>query len=322
MNAALRVTVGRAAAGDRAAVVTLLWLLDREGGPQLREAVWRSLLAVPMPDRDLWQAVQGYCLAALTADELLAAAARDDGHPVAAPARQRILDHHPGRLEELCLRAPGRPGLAAWCAGHALASVDKPVAALLLLVSGQIEQYHAEDPDGSALRAALERPGLGDRRPVLAAMAAAGVEPALVVGGSPAAGSGRSGLLWSLPVAQAAEAARGLGGWRPESPTEARLVRHLAGADAGRLDRATFDLIRLAPPVAVAPLPDGRSRVVDLCELPERPLGELTPAELGVLERYLSTSRPPAAVRELLELLRDCLRLRYGDEIELGGLTT
>ncbi|WP_426512338.1 hypothetical protein ACPPVO_17975 [Dactylosporangium sp. McL0621] len=315
MNATWRRLVEDAAAGDRAAGLSLQWLLDKRVSAELTEAVWRALLAVPSPDPALWAAVRADCLAALDDHELLTAAARDDGHPVAAPARQRVLERGGPDLEALCLRAAGRPGLAAWCAQHASEAVRPPVAAMLLLVTGQAEQYHAADPDGSALRAVLESPGLEDRGPLLAAMAAAGVEPVLVAG----AGSGRAGLVWRLPVAQAADAVLGLGAGPLDGSTEARLFELLAAADPGRLDRATFALTRLGPPVAVVPLPGGPPRVVDLCELPERPLGELTPVELGVLERYLTGSHPPADVRELLELLRDCLRLRFGDGIALGG---
>nr|BFE60774.1 hypothetical protein GCM10020063_053000 [Dactylosporangium thailandense] len=310
MNAAWRRTVERAAAGDGTAIVALRWLLEREGGAELTEAVWRALLAVPSPDPGLWAAVRADCLAALDDGELLTAAARDDGHPVAQTARERIRLRGGTELEALCLLAPGRPGLAAWCAQHASDLVSPPVAAMLLLVTGQAQQYHAIDPDGGALRAVLAMPGLAERGPLLAAMAAAGVEPALVAGGA-----GPEALVLGLPVARAAEAARGLAG----GPAGAALLELLAAADADRLDRATFALIRLAPPVAVVAWPDGPPRVVDLCELPERPLGELLPFELGVLEEYLTASRPPPDVRELLELLRDCLRLRYGDGIELGG---
>ncbi|WP_330186081.1 hypothetical protein KZZ52_32635 [Dactylosporangium sp. AC04546] len=192
-------------------------------------------------------------------------AGRDDGHPAAALARERVRAAGAAAvLDELSRLALDRPGLAAWCAAHSLLPADPPDAAALLLLTGQTDRHRALDPDGALLAAAFAVAGPVRRERLLEAVAGAGVDLVALAAGRvgrdprqrafvvehltdrrdwPAAWR----MIWDLPVAEAVAAAHRLGPWRPER--DGGLFAVLAAADPDRLRAAAA---RLPRPVRVA----------------------------------------------------------------------
>ncbi|GGM48010.1 hypothetical protein ACFFX1_45375 [Dactylosporangium sucinum] len=279
-----------AADGDRAATGALRRLLRRRGHlrpgatlpPGLAEQLWLVVLGPPVPDPVLWDLLRGRptggpwvrALAWLTGAPLdgaslddpmvraaaVKAAGRDDGHPVAALARDRVLDcADDAVLAELSRLAFDRPGLAAWCVANGVLPPDPPDAAALLLLAGEPDRYRALDPDGALLATAFAAAPAQRRGRLLAALAGAdagvdlgslaagrvGREPAhraFVVehltgrGDRPAAWR----MIWDLPVAEAVAAAHRLGPWRPGR--DAELFAVLVAADPDRLPGAVAEL--------------------------------------------------------------------------------
>src|SRR6185369_14506372 len=97
--------------------------------------------------------------------------------------------------------------------------------------------YLARDPGGVLLHAALAAADVPRRAELLAAMAAAGLDPAAVAG----SGAGAR-FVADLPVAEAAAAVARFGAWRPAGAAGAALFDRLAAADPGRLAAAAATL--------------------------------------------------------------------------------
>ncbi|MFI5914127.1 hypothetical protein [Dactylosporangium sp. NPDC051541] len=209
-----------------------------------RWAIWVLRLTVRRPPAvGEWPALAGA--------DLVAAAGRGDGHPVVDYARRRILDtvaaHGPGDLvEELGRHALEARELAAWCRAHDLEPAEPTIAAALLLVTGHEARYHAVDPGHGLLRAAFADGGPTRRTRLLAALAAAGLDPAVVAGNAATAEP-----IWDLPIADAVAAVARFGAWRPAGPAAAALFERLAAADPQRVAAAVAAL----PEAYELPLP-------------------------------------------------------------------
>ncbi|MEU7869017.1 hypothetical protein [Dactylosporangium sp. NPDC049140] len=167
-------------------------------------------------------------------------------------------------VDDLGRLAPERPELAAWLVAHDLEPTDPPTAAGFLLVTGQRARYHALDPDHALLRAAFTGGGPARQGGLLAGVAAAGLDPAVVAGG----GLG-SGPLWELPAADAAAAVARFGAWRPAAAAAAALFDRLAAADPAALAATVaalpepYDIPLLESPIDVAFSPDGERLAFD-----------------------------------------------------------
>lgn len=171
-------------------------------------------------------------------------------------------------------RARGR--LGEFCAGHGLAPQAPAERATFFLLTGQLEQYRAEDPDGSlvaatyqaaaeATRAAVRETALaaGDmnllhalaRRPQLAGELTSEQAGRLA---RELAGRGECPALWRLALdatlEQALAVAPLLHGWQPPAETRRRLLELLQNADPGLVAAARATL-RAAPATGLPALP-------------------------------------------------------------------
>jgi hypothetical protein len=195
------------------------------------------------------------------ADADVVAAARRDGHPVAAMARARILAGQPDLVDAACEAAMSHDGLAGFCVEHRLAPADPHRAAVYFLLTGQQEQYRLVDPDHSLLtvtyRGAREdvrarvRARVAGQPDLVRVLTEANRRDRMTRLSEPEAAYLTGQLaqrrdwpgLWALakdlPVHQAVEAVRLIDGWAPDD-----LVFHaLARADPATIATARAALV-------------------------------------------------------------------------------
>lgn len=269
--------VTAAADGDEAAVAAVRRLVGRLPHPlpvRAARGLWSIVLADGPPDPVLWEAAldgtephpADHRLRGLLwitdpyhgqlDDEprahaaVLEAAARGDGHPIAAMARGRLLEHGAAPFaERLCELALDRPELAEWCAEHGLMPADPTEAAVFLLLTWQLERYRAADPDGRLVAAAFTGADPQRRGRLLTAMATEGdFDLVAIAAGQVSDRPDQRGLVvehfaarhdwpqlwrlvWDLPIVEAAAAVQRTGDWRPTGPADRELFAVLAGAD-------------------------------------------------------------------------------------------
>jgi hypothetical protein len=241
-----------------------------QGDEQAAEAAWQAWLREP--GDDLWDALS-----------------RWRGRPALAEAAYAAATD-PGR------DAAERAVIGEFCTGHGLAPAGQIQRAQFYLLTGQIGQLRAADPDGRLLAAAYQAAAEQPRTAMREALAGTGGTEALdlarVIGGqrSLAAGltptersyltaqlSGRRDwpglwrLIRDLPLADAVGAVRMIGdGWRPPDEPGRELLRRLADTDPSEIGRVRDAL--LAPisvsielddvPTDGAFSPDGRQLLV------------------------------------------------------------
>ncbi|WP_238014295.1 hypothetical protein KZZ52_32630 [Dactylosporangium sp. AC04546] len=269
--------VTAAADGDEAAVAAVRRLVGRQPYPlpiRAARGLWSIVLADGPLDPALWEAAldgtgphpADHRLRALlwvtdphhgpldgdprVHATVLEAAARGDGHPIAAMARGRLLEHGAAAFaEQLCELALDRPELAEWCAAHDLLPADPTEAAVFLLLTWQLERYRAADPDGRLVAAAFTGADPQRRGRLLAAMANEGdFDLVAVAAGQVSDRPDHRGLvvehfaarndwpqlwrlIWDLPIVEAAAAVQRTGDWSPDGPADRALHAVLAGAD-------------------------------------------------------------------------------------------
>ncbi|WUI00848.1 hypothetical protein OHR68_03240 [Spirillospora sp. NBC_00431] len=227
----------------------------------------------------------------MDADVLAEAASRFD-HPIGDPARALLLEHNDtAAIDAFCATSAGSPDAIAFCVAHHLAPSDEVRCAVFFVRTGQHEQYRALDPDGALLalgyrsapaetRAALREAmtehgdidalrvlaGTGSRQEDLASLTEQ--ERGYLV--QRLADRGDWERLWRLtvllPLAEAADAVRAFGEWRPPDTDGRRLFHALRDANPTdlRARLATLSSANTLAPGVRFELTDLDQRLTDL----------------------------------------------------------
>jgi hypothetical protein len=289
---------------------------------ELNDVLWRAWLAGP--EERIWTVLPPYVQGRVFAEAV-------------NPARS----------------AAERAAIGAFCAAHGQAPPDTAERAMFYVLTGQLVQHRAADPDGALLAVAFRRARGPARVLVRQTLVEAGdLDLIGVIAGTgrdrPAAitadeagyligqlaGQRDWAVLWELaqdlPAASAVAAlARFPDGWQPAGERDQALFSCLAHVSAKRIARARNSLNprrmkrgRLSRWRAsgnrsgrdVGPDP----RAATVTELADRPQSSLKPSDLATIAVALRDGTGGPAARPLLELLAAILDCRFGAEVALG----
>ncbi|MEV6104009.1 hypothetical protein AB0M28_04720 [Streptomyces sp. NPDC051940] len=163
-------------------------------GGEAREQLWRVWLAAPEGDAEAWLILRRFAEPARAGSarpaslialrhpdalrpahrgEVLACAVRG-AHPVARAARRLIADGPDELRDAVCEAALGIPGLTGLCVAEGVFPADPARRAVFALLTGQLAQYEAGDPDGALLAAGYAAALADERRRVREALAETG----------------------------------------------------------------------------------------------------------------------------------------------------
>jgi hypothetical protein len=203
---------------------------------------------------------------------LVDAALRFD-HPIGERARARLLaPGDPEAVDLFCEAALDSPEAAAFCAEHHLAPADQVRRAVFFVLTGQLDQYRALDPDGSLLALGYRGASAEERSALRAGMSGLGLLDVLRVLAGQGSQQGdftslteheRAYLveqlaerrdwdrLWSLtllmPLSEAVRTADEFGDWRPSGEDDRRVFEALRAADSNAVTRFVDALAGAGP---------------------------------------------------------------------------